>query len=53
MSDDLALSRSLESDRETIAVLEHFMVMSNHQTNDAKEGATAFIEKRQPDYRGQ
>ena len=49
----LALSRSLESDRETIAVLEHFMVMSNHQTNDAKEGATAFIEKRQPDYRGQ
>ena len=37
---------------ETIAVLEHFMVMSNHQTNDAKEGATAFIEKRQPDYRG-
>jgi enoyl-CoA hydratase/carnithine racemase len=49
----LALSRSFEADRETIAVLEHFMVMSNHQTRDAKEGATAFIEKRQPRYEGQ
>lgn len=49
----LTLSRSLEADRETIALLEHFMVMSNHQTKDAKEGAAAFIEKREPDYRGQ
>jgi enoyl-CoA hydratase len=49
----LAVSRSFEADRETIAVLEHFMVMNNHQTRDAKEGATAFIEKRTPDYRGE
>jgi enoyl-CoA hydratase len=48
----LAVSRSFEADRETIAVLEHFMVMSNHQTRDAKEGATAFIEKRTPQYEG-
>src|SRR6185437_13536376 len=34
----LAVSRGLESDRETIALLEHFMVMSNHQTHDAREG---------------
>lgn len=49
----LAVSRSFEADKETIALLEHFMVMSNHQTKDAKEGATAFIEKRDPDYQGQ
>jgi enoyl-CoA hydratase len=48
----LALSRSLESDRETIAVLEHFMVMGNHQTKDAKEGATAFLEGREPVWEG-
>jgi enoyl-CoA hydratase/carnithine racemase len=48
----LALSRSLESDRETIGVLEHFMVMSNHQTDDAMEGATAFVEKRDPTWEG-
>ena len=34
------------------ALLEHFMVMSNHQTRDALEGATAFVEKREPVWEG-
>jgi enoyl-CoA hydratase/carnithine racemase len=49
----LAVSRGLEADRETIALLEHFMVMSNHQTRDALEGATAFVQKREPAWEGQ
>jgi enoyl-CoA hydratase len=48
----LAVGRGLEADKETIALLEHFMVMSNHQTKDAYEGATAFVQKRQPAYEG-
>lgn len=48
----LAVSRSFEADKETIGLLEHFMVMSNHQTKDALEGATAFVQKRQPNWEG-
>ena len=48
----LAVGRGLEADKETIGLLEHFMVMSNHQTKDAYEGATAFVQKRQPTYEG-
>jgi len=48
----LAVGRGLEADKETIGLLEHFMVMSNHQTKDAYEGATAFVQKRKPTYEG-
>jgi enoyl-CoA hydratase len=49
----LALSRSLETDAETLTVLESLAVAAAFNSADAREGVNAFLEKREPKWTGQ
>jgi len=44
----LAANRGLDGDTETLIVLEHMACNVAHQSDDAREGVQAFLEKRDP-----
>jgi enoyl-CoA hydratase len=48
----LAASRGLDAGTETLKVLEHFACSLLHQSEDAKEGIAAFLERRDPKWTG-
>jgi enoyl-CoA hydratase/carnithine racemase len=48
----LALNRSLETDVETLMVLEQFAAATVFDSDDAREGVAAFLEKRAPVWNG-
>lgn len=48
----LAANRGLDADTETLMVLEHLACNVAHQSEDAKEGVQAFLNKRQPAWVG-
>ena len=48
----LATNRGLDGDTETLMVLEHMACNVLHQSEDAKEGVRAFLEKRKPEWTG-
>ena len=47
-----AANRGLDADTETLILLETMTCNVVHQSADAKEGVTAFLEKRQPTWVG-
>lgn len=48
----MALNRGLDADSQTLMTLEHFACSLTHMTNDAQEGLTAFLQKREPVWQG-
>jgi enoyl-CoA hydratase len=48
----MALNRGLDADTSTLMTLEHFACSLLHQTDDAREGMEAFLEKRDPVWSG-
>lgn len=48
----MATDRSLDADTETLMVLEHLAVGVVLQSDDAQEGVSAFLEKREPKWTG-
>jgi enoyl-CoA hydratase len=48
----MAANRGLDADTETLMVLEHLACNVVHQSQDAKEGVQAFLNKRQPAWTG-
>ena len=48
----IAANRGLDADTETLMVLEHLACNVVHQSEDAKEGVQAFLEKRKPKWTG-
>ena len=48
----MATNRGLDADTESLIALETMTCNVVHQSEDAKEGVTAFLEKRQPVWRG-
>jgi enoyl-CoA hydratase len=48
----MTVDRSLDADTESLLVMEHLAVGNVLQSEDAREGVTAFLEKRQPKWVG-
>jgi enoyl-CoA hydratase/carnithine racemase len=48
----LAYSRALEADKDTLAVLEQFLLLTVLGSDDAREGLSAFLDKRPPAWGG-
>lgn len=46
------LNRGLDADQESLIVMEQMACNVMHQSNDAKEGVAAFLEKREPVWSG-
>jgi enoyl-CoA hydratase len=44
----MAYGRSMEADKDTLAVLERLMLLSILRSDDAREGVVSFLEKRPP-----
>ena len=48
----IALNRGLDADTNSLITLETMTCNVVHHSADAKEGVTAFVEKRKPNYTG-
>jgi enoyl-CoA hydratase/carnithine racemase len=48
----MAANRGLDADTDTLMVLEHLACNVVHQSQDAKEGVQAFLNKRKPVWTG-
>ncbi len=48
----MTIDRSLDADTQSLMVMEHLAVGVTLQSEDAKEGVNAFLEKRQPKWTG-
>ena len=48
----MATNRGLDADTESLIALETMTCNVVHQSQDAKEGVAAFLEKRQPVWQG-
>jgi enoyl-CoA hydratase len=48
----MSANRGLDADTDTLMVLEHLACNVVHQSEDAKEGVQAFLNKRKPAWTG-
>jgi enoyl-CoA hydratase len=48
----MAINRGLDADSQTLMTLEHFAASLIHMTDDSREGLDAFLDKREPTWRG-